>query len=182
MIFRRDLAEVVQQLAVENGWEIHLAAMLAPIGYVTLPPEIVVKSREGRPLSKVEEHLMAGVPETAEGLNRLSQYVFPAGITAKISGDIIVEQNVHVIDYTNWVLAGHPLKASGACGRKGRRDQAQFAGYYVALDKGYYKDMGLDVEILPGIELIRTEGSTPIAEERYQLMIRRENRESIAGR
>jgi NitT/TauT family transport system substrate-binding protein len=29
-------------------------------------------------------------------------------------------------------------------------DQAQFAGYYVALDKGYYKDMGLDVEILPG--------------------------------
>lgn len=28
--------------------------------------------------------------------------------------------------------------------------QAQFAGYYVAFDKGYYKDMGLDVEILPG--------------------------------
>jgi len=28
--------------------------------------------------------------------------------------------------------------------------QAQFAGYYVAADKGYYKDMGLDVEILPG--------------------------------
>jgi len=28
--------------------------------------------------------------------------------------------------------------------------QAQFAGYYVAADKGYYKDMGLDVEILSG--------------------------------
>ncbi len=28
--------------------------------------------------------------------------------------------------------------------------QAQFAGYYVALDKGYYKDEGLDVQILPG--------------------------------
>ncbi len=28
--------------------------------------------------------------------------------------------------------------------------QAQFAGYYVAADKGYYKDMGLDVELLPG--------------------------------
>ncbi|MEW4371404.1 ABC transporter substrate-binding protein [Paenibacillus kandeliae] len=28
--------------------------------------------------------------------------------------------------------------------------QAQFAGYYVALDKGYYKDEGLNVEILPG--------------------------------
>src|SRR5215813_4039 len=28
--------------------------------------------------------------------------------------------------------------------------QAQFAGYYAALAKGYYKDMGLDVTILPG--------------------------------
>jgi len=28
--------------------------------------------------------------------------------------------------------------------------QAQFAGYYVALDKGYYKDEGLDVTIKPG--------------------------------
>ncbi len=28
--------------------------------------------------------------------------------------------------------------------------QAQFAGYYVALEKGFYKDMGLDVTILPG--------------------------------
>ncbi len=28
--------------------------------------------------------------------------------------------------------------------------QAQFAGYYVALDQGFYKDEGLDVTILPG--------------------------------
>jgi NitT/TauT family transport system substrate-binding protein len=28
--------------------------------------------------------------------------------------------------------------------------QAQFAGYYVARDKGFYKEVGLDVEILPG--------------------------------
>ncbi|MFT5341426.1 MAG: NitT/TauT family transport system substrate-binding protein, partial [Paracoccaceae bacterium] len=28
--------------------------------------------------------------------------------------------------------------------------QAQFAGYYVALDKGFYKEEGLDVTILPG--------------------------------
>ena len=28
--------------------------------------------------------------------------------------------------------------------------QAQFAGYYVALDKGYYDDEGLDVTIKPG--------------------------------
>ena len=28
--------------------------------------------------------------------------------------------------------------------------QAQFAGYYVALDKGFYRDKGLDVTIIPG--------------------------------
>lgn len=28
--------------------------------------------------------------------------------------------------------------------------QAQFMGYYVALDKGYYKDLGLNVTIVPG--------------------------------
>src|SRR5580693_6722889 len=28
--------------------------------------------------------------------------------------------------------------------------QTQFAGYYVALDKGFYKEADLDVDILPG--------------------------------
>jgi response regulator RpfG family c-di-GMP phosphodiesterase len=66
--FRGPIGDVVQKLSVENGWEIHLAAMLAPIGYVTLPPEIIVKARENQPLSKVEEQLMAGVPEIAARL------------------------------------------------------------------------------------------------------------------
>jgi len=34
-----------------------------------------------------------------------------------ISGDIIVEQNIHVIDVANWLLQGHPLKATGTGGR-----------------------------------------------------------------
>ncbi|HEY2014835.1 MAG TPA: Gfo/Idh/MocA family oxidoreductase [Bryobacteraceae bacterium] len=34
-----------------------------------------------------------------------------------ISGDIIVEQNIHVIDMANWYLGGHPLKANGTGGR-----------------------------------------------------------------
>lgn len=34
-----------------------------------------------------------------------------------LSGDIIVEQNIHVIDVANWYLGGHPLKADGTGGR-----------------------------------------------------------------
>ena len=34
-----------------------------------------------------------------------------------ISGDIIVEQNIHVIDMANWYLQAHPLRANGTGGR-----------------------------------------------------------------
>lgn len=40
-----------------------------------------------------------------------------------LSGDIFVEQNIHVIDICNWVLKTHPLKAVGSGGRKGRTDE-----------------------------------------------------------
>ena len=33
-----------------------------------------------------------------------------------LSGDIIVEQNIHVIDIRNWVLQAHPVKALARAG------------------------------------------------------------------
>jgi len=39
-----------------------------------------------------------------------------------LSGDIIVEQNIHVIDICNWVLESHPVKAIGTGSRKGRTE------------------------------------------------------------
>ncbi len=45
---------------------------------------------------------------------RLRSWVFDR----TLSGDIIVEQNIHVIDVCNWVLQGHPIKATGSGGRK----------------------------------------------------------------
>ncbi len=39
-----------------------------------------------------------------------------------LSGDIIVEQNIHVIDVCNWMMQGHPVKANGAGGRGTRTD------------------------------------------------------------
>jgi predicted dehydrogenase len=34
-----------------------------------------------------------------------------------LSGDILVEQNIHIVDLCNWMLGAHPLKASATGGR-----------------------------------------------------------------
>jgi len=60
-----------------------------------------------------------------------------------LSGDIIVEQNIHVIDICNWVLGAHPLKASATGGRMGRpaTDGDVYGNYHVVFQ---YLD-GVDV-------------------------------------
>ena len=51
-----------------------------------------------------------------------------------LSGDIIVEQNIHVIDICNWVLQAHPLKVSATGGRAGRpADDGDCYGNYNAV-------------------------------------------------
>lgn len=47
-----------------------------------------------------------------------------------LSGDIIVEQDVHIIDVTNWLLKGHPVKAVGSGGRTGRTDQGDAYSHF----------------------------------------------------
>lgn len=51
-----------------------------------------------------------------------------------LSGDIIVEQNIHVIDICNWVLQAHPLKVTATGGRLGRpADDGDCYGNYNAV-------------------------------------------------
>ena len=59
-----------------------------------------------------------------------------------LSGDIIVEQNIHVIDICNWVLKGHPLKATASGGRQGRPQDGDAYGNYNVLF--HYPD-GVDI-------------------------------------
>ena len=42
------------------------------------------------------------------------------GLDRALSGDIITEQNIHALDVATWILDAHPVRAYGACGRKGR--------------------------------------------------------------
>jgi myo-inositol 2-dehydrogenase/D-chiro-inositol 1-dehydrogenase len=55
----------------------------------------------------------APLPTWSPGLKRMVNWLSDR----VLSGDIIVEQNVHVLDMANWYLGGHPLKAAGAGGR-----------------------------------------------------------------
>jgi response regulator RpfG family c-di-GMP phosphodiesterase len=65
---RNMINELAEKMSLDSTWELHVAAMLAPIGYVTLPPETMVKARAGHVLSKVEEQMVSTVPETAARL------------------------------------------------------------------------------------------------------------------
>lgn len=55
-----------------------------------------------------------------------------------LSGDIIVEQDIHIIDLCNWVLQAHPLKAAATGARKGRPDHGDVYGHYSVVF--YYPD------------------------------------------
>jgi predicted dehydrogenase len=57
-------------------------------------------------------------PDASPEEKRLRNWVWDS----RLSGDIIVEQNIHVIDMCNWMLKGHPLKAEGMCAHKVRND------------------------------------------------------------
>jgi len=39
-----------------------------------------------------------------------------------LSGDIITEQNIHVLDVATWLLDAAPIKAVGTCSKRGRND------------------------------------------------------------
>jgi myo-inositol 2-dehydrogenase / D-chiro-inositol 1-dehydrogenase len=60
-----------------------------------------------------------------------------------LSGDIIVEQNIHVLDVANWFLQGHPVKATGTGGRKVRMNFGDCWDYFV-LTYHYPNDLLVD--------------------------------------
>lgn len=66
-------------------------------------------------------------PGASEDEFRLRNWVFDI----KLSGDIIVEQNVHVLDMGNWLIDDHPIRAFGTCGRKARVDVGDCMDHFI---------------------------------------------------
>jgi len=65
-------------------------------------------------------------PDASTVERRVRNWVFDR----VLSGDIIVEQNIHAIDVCNWILQAHPVKAVGAGGRKVRADSGDVYDHY----------------------------------------------------
>jgi len=60
--------------------------------------------------------------QTREGASSLENRVRNWVFDKALSGDILVEQNIHVLDIVNWVLRGRPTSAAASCGKKARLD------------------------------------------------------------
>jgi len=49
-------------------WELEMAATLAPIGYVTVPPDVIKRAQNGVTVSAAEEEMLERMPETGAKL------------------------------------------------------------------------------------------------------------------
>ncbi|MDX2045017.1 MAG: Gfo/Idh/MocA family oxidoreductase [Acidobacteriota bacterium] len=61
---------------------------------------------------------------------RIRNWVFDRAL----SGDILVEQNIHILDIVNWALKSHPVKATGTTGRALRKEVGGVPADYLCSD------------------------------------------------
>ena len=65
---KRYVTEVATMLGMTDRWQIEVAAMLAPLGCISLPAETLEKLYYDRPLSEDEQAMLARVPAVTEQL------------------------------------------------------------------------------------------------------------------
>jgi response regulator RpfG family c-di-GMP phosphodiesterase len=64
----RVVTELAEALEVEEPWELEVTAMLSHLGAVTLPPNVLAKLDNGRPLDEDEATMAARVPKVSRDL------------------------------------------------------------------------------------------------------------------
>lgn len=50
-----------------------------------------------------------------------------------ISGDIMVDQNIHILDICNWAVGAHPISATGTAGRNIRNDASDILDHWAVV-------------------------------------------------
>ncbi len=65
----KDLAgEVARKLGARRPWEVEMATMLAQLGRVTIPTEVLVRADSGCPLDSSEQSMISSIPTIGGGL------------------------------------------------------------------------------------------------------------------
>jgi FixJ family two-component response regulator len=62
------VSKLLDELGIQERWQIEVAAMLSQLGALTLPPETAEKLHYGVPLTDEEEQMVARAPATVEQL------------------------------------------------------------------------------------------------------------------
>lgn len=65
---RRLVGSALDRLDVAERWPIEVAAMVAQLGWIALPPETAARARAGQALSSEEQAMVARIPATSEQL------------------------------------------------------------------------------------------------------------------
>ncbi len=68
-------------------------------------------------------------PNASPAERRLRNWIYDR----VLSGDIIVEQDIHAVDVCNWALGSRPIAANATGGRKARTDPGDVYGHYNAI-------------------------------------------------
>mgnify|MGYP001572968471 CR=1 FL=1 len=89
-----------------------------------------------------------------------------------LSGDVIVERDIHVLDGANWYLRSHPLKAYGAGGRKAHQHRVGDCWNHFIVSYWYPDDVKVDfssAEFTRGYRdlCVRILGSAGTADSHY---------------
>ena len=119
------------------GIDIHQAAQALEIAKRVKPTQSVdvgFQCRNAPPIAAIHDKIQAGALGKIAAI--IANYNAPASIEKvrpgaspdehrlrnwlwdrAISGDILVEQNIHIIDLCNWLLGAHPIAATATGGR-----------------------------------------------------------------
>ncbi len=118
--------ELADAMELENRWQVEVAALLFHVGLITLPPELIEKYHEGRPLTDEETGQIEGIPAVAQRIIRdiPRMEVIEQILTGCLGGSSkgVVEQVQvlrSVVEFDRLTGAGHP--AGEALDRLSRR-------------------------------------------------------------
>ncbi|MEQ1908567.1 MAG: HD domain-containing phosphohydrolase [Vicinamibacterales bacterium] len=62
------VTDLARHLAIEERWQVEVAAMLSQLGCIVLPPDTVAKVYDGRTLTSEEQAMVARVPQVTDQL------------------------------------------------------------------------------------------------------------------